>query len=75
MHIQHKEWTRLLLFLERHHKDGDNVINHIVQVSGDQTWVSFVNAELKEQSEPWMDGHIFTKHRKIVQTNVCLPEN
>jgi hypothetical protein len=31
--------------LERYHKDGDEFLNHIVQVTGDETWVSFVNFE------------------------------
>jgi hypothetical protein len=30
-------------FLERYHKDGDEFLNHIVRVTGDDTWVSFVN--------------------------------
>jgi hypothetical protein len=36
------------LFLERCHKDGDEFLNHIVRVTGDETWVSFVNVETKE---------------------------
>jgi hypothetical protein len=31
-----------LTFLERYHKDGDEFVNHIVRVTGDETWVSFV---------------------------------
>jgi hypothetical protein len=38
------------LFLEQFHKDGDEFLNHI-QVTGDETWVSFVNVETKEQSK------------------------
>jgi hypothetical protein len=30
-------------FLERYHKDGDELRNHIVRVTGDETRVSFVN--------------------------------
>jgi hypothetical protein len=37
-----------LTFLERYHKDGDEFLNHIV--TGDETRVSFVNVETKEQS-------------------------
>jgi hypothetical protein len=37
-------------FLERYHKDGNEFLNHIVQVTGDETWVSFVIAETKEHS-------------------------
>jgi hypothetical protein len=32
--------------LERYHKDGDEYFNHIV--TGDETWVLFVNVETKE---------------------------
>jgi hypothetical protein len=37
-----------LTFLERYHKDGDEFLNHIVQETGDETCVSFVNIETKE---------------------------
>jgi hypothetical protein len=44
-------------FLEQYHKDGDKFLNHIVQVTGDETWVSFVNVKTKEQSKQWMHTH------------------
>jgi hypothetical protein len=44
-------------FLKRHHKDGDEFLNHIVRVTGDVTWVSFVNVEKTEQSKQWMHIH------------------
>jgi hypothetical protein len=37
-------------FFEQCHKDGDEFLNPIVRVTGDETWVSFVNVETKEQS-------------------------
>jgi hypothetical protein len=40
-----------LTLLERYHKDGDEFLSHIVRVTGDKTWVSFVNIETKEQSK------------------------
>jgi hypothetical protein len=46
MHTKCREWLRF--FLERYHKDGDEFLNHIVQVTGDETWVSFVNVETIE---------------------------
>jgi hypothetical protein len=46
-----------LTFLERYHKDGDEFLNHIVRVTGDETRVSFVNVETKEQSKQWMHTH------------------
>jgi hypothetical protein len=36
-----------LTFLERYYKDGDELLSHIVGVTGDETWVSFVNVEIK----------------------------
>jgi hypothetical protein len=42
-----------LTFLERHHEFFD----HIVLVTGDETWVLFVNVETKEQSKYWMHTH------------------
>jgi hypothetical protein len=35
-------------FLERYHEDGDEFLNHIVEVEGDKTWDSFVNVETKK---------------------------
>jgi hypothetical protein len=34
-------------FSERYHKDGNEFLSHIVRVTGDETWVSFVNVETK----------------------------
>jgi hypothetical protein len=36
-------------FLELYHKDGDECFNHIIRVTGNETVVSFVNVETKEQ--------------------------
>jgi hypothetical protein len=44
-------------FLERYYKDGDEFLNHIVRVAGDETWLSFVNVETTEQSKQWMHPH------------------
>jgi hypothetical protein len=48
-------------FLEQYHID-EEFLNHIIQVIGDETWVSFVNVETKEQSS----GCTFTKQAKKV---------
>jgi hypothetical protein len=37
-------------FLEQIHTDGDEFLSYIV--TGDETWVQFVNLETKEQSKP-----------------------
>jgi hypothetical protein len=52
-----------LTFLEQYHKD------HIVQVTGDGTWVSCVNVETKEQSKQWMHTHSPNKPEKFKQTS------
>jgi hypothetical protein len=52
-------------FLERYHKDGDEFLNHIVRVTGDETWVSYVNVEPKEQSKQWMHTHSPNKLKKF----------
>jgi hypothetical protein len=57
-----------LIFLERYHKDGDEFLNHIVRVTGDETRVSFVNAESKEQSKQWMHTHSPHKPKQFKQT-------
>jgi hypothetical protein len=63
-----------LLLLERYHKDGDESLNHTVQVTGDKTWVSFVNAETKKQSKLWMHTHIHQTTQKSL--NKChLPQS
>jgi hypothetical protein len=58
-----------LTFLERYHKDGNKFLNHIVWKTGDETWVSFVNFETKEQSKQCLHTH-FTKQAVKVYTNV-----
>jgi hypothetical protein len=46
-----------LAFLERYHKDDNEFVNHVVRVTDDETWVSFVNVATKEQSKQWMCTH------------------
>jgi hypothetical protein len=54
--------------LERYHKDGDEFVNHIVRVIGDETWVALVNVETKEQSKHRMHTHSPNKPKKFKQT-------
>jgi hypothetical protein len=54
-------------FLERYHKDGDEFHSHIVRVTGDETLVSFVNVETKDQSKQWMHTHSPNKPKKFKQ--------
>jgi hypothetical protein len=46
-----------LLSLEQYQKDGNEFLSHIVHVTGDEPWVSFVNVETKWQSKQWMHTH------------------
>jgi hypothetical protein len=46
------------VFLEQYHKDGNEFVSHVIQVTGDETLVSLVNVETKEQCQ---DAHIFNR--------------
>jgi hypothetical protein len=48
--------------------------NHIIRVTGDETWVSFVNVESKEQSKQWIHTHTHQTSQKTLN-KVCLPES
>jgi hypothetical protein len=61
-----------LTFLERYRKGGDEFLSHIIRVTCDETWVSFVNVEAKEQSKQRMHIHSSDKLEKFKQTGkVC----
>jgi hypothetical protein len=55
-------------FLERCHKDDHENLNHIGRVIGDETWVSFLNVETKEQSKQSMHTHSPNNPKKFKQT-------
>jgi hypothetical protein len=48
-----------------YHKYGDEFLNHIVRVTDDETWLSFLNVETKEQSKQWMHTHSPHKPKKF----------
>jgi hypothetical protein len=54
------------------HKDGDEFLSHVVQVTGDETWDSFVNAESKEQSKQWIHTSSPNKPKSLKKR---LPES
>jgi hypothetical protein len=68
VHAKCRELLWLRLFLERYHKDDDDFLNPIVQVTCDETWVSFVNVETEEQSKQWMHTHSPNKPKMFKQT-------
>jgi hypothetical protein len=41
-------------------------------VRGDETWISFLNAETKEQSKEWMRTHSPNKPKNLNEH--CLPD-
>jgi hypothetical protein len=53
---------------QRYHKDSDEFLSHVVRITGDETWVSFVNVETKEQSKQWMHTYPPNKLKKFKQT-------
>jgi hypothetical protein len=53
-------------FSKRYHKAGNEFLSHIVQVTGDETWVSFVNVETNEQSKEWMHTYSANKPKNKV---------
>jgi hypothetical protein len=57
-----------LAVLERYHKDGDEFFSHMVRVTDDETWVSYVNVATKEQSKQWIHMHSPNKLKTFKQT-------
>jgi hypothetical protein len=63
---KHREWLGLLwTFLESCQKDGNEFLNHIVRVTRDETWVSFMNVETREESKQRMHTHSPNKPKKF----------
>jgi hypothetical protein len=54
--------------LQIYHKDGDEFLNHMVHVTGEETWVSFVNVVTKGQSNQWIHTRSPDKQKKFKQT-------
>jgi hypothetical protein len=66
--VQNAENNFSFDFLEWYHKGGTEFLNHIVPATGDEAWVSFVNAETKEQSKKWMHTHSQNQPKNFKQT-------
>jgi hypothetical protein len=58
-------------FLEPYHKYGDEFLNHIVRITGDETQVAFVNVDIKERSKQWMHTNSPNKPKTFKQTSAC----
>jgi hypothetical protein len=54
-----------LTFLEQFHRGGNEFLNHIVRVTGDETLITFVNVETKGQSKLWVHTHSPNKPKKF----------
>jgi hypothetical protein len=65
VHPRSSEWLQDSTFLKRYHKDRDEYLNHIVWITGDETWFSSVNTETNEQSKQWMNTHSLNKPKKF----------
>jgi hypothetical protein len=65
VHAKCREWLQLWHYLEWYHRDGGAFLSHIVQVTGDETWVTFVNVDTREQSKQWMHTHSPKKLKKF----------
>jgi hypothetical protein len=63
-----------LTFLERSHKNPDAFLNHIVQVTGGEIRVSFMNVDTKNQSKSSGCTHGHQTSRKTLNKR-CLPES
>jgi hypothetical protein len=61
-----------LIFLDRYHEDGDEFLDYIAWVTSDETWVSFVNVETKEQSRQWTHTHSPNKPENFKQTRKLM---
>jgi len=55
----------------RYHKEGDGMLSHIV--TGDETWVSHITPESKQQSLHWK--HTGSSKRKKMQADVFNKED
>jgi hypothetical protein len=51
---------KMQAFLEWYHRDGDEILNHIVPVIDDETWVSFMNVG-SQRAVRAVDAHTFTR--------------
>jgi hypothetical protein len=56
-------------FFDRYHKYSNEFLNNIV--TGDETQISFMNAETTEQSKQWMHTHSPIKPKSL--NKHCLP--
>jgi hypothetical protein len=54
-------------FWEQYHKDVNEFLNHIVKVTGDETYVLFLNVETKEKSKQWVHTRSSNKPKKFKQ--------
>jgi hypothetical protein len=72
---KHREWLRLLQIFRAIPQRDDEFFNHNIRVTGDETSVSLVNSETKEQSKQWKHTHSSHKSKKFKQTSACQKAN
>jgi hypothetical protein len=67
--INRREWLGFSFdSLEQYHEDDNEFLSHIVRVTADETWVSFVNVETKDQSKQWMHTYSLSRPKS---SNIC----
>jgi hypothetical protein len=66
---QRVDSTLTFFFLERYHKDGDELLSHIVRIRGDETWVSFMMLKPKSSQGSGFT-HIQQTSRKSLNTRL-----
>lgn len=64
-HHKSQRMASALDFLSRYEDEGEPLLNRIV--TGDETWIKYVNPETKEQSKMWAHSDSPTKPKKARQ--------
>jgi hypothetical protein len=62
-----------LTFSERYHETGEEFLNNTIRVTGDETWISFVDDEIKCFRNSGCT-HVHHKSRNFLNKR-CLPES
>ncbi|KAF8766643.1 Bromodomain-containing protein 8 [Argiope bruennichi] len=70
-HHKSQRMASALDFLSRYEDEGEPLLNRIV--TGDETWIKYVNPETKEQSKMWAHSDSPTNQKK--PGKIFLPEN
>jgi hypothetical protein len=53
----------------RYNTDGDEILNHTVRVTGDETQVSYLNVAAEEQRKQWKHSYSPNKSKTFRQSS------